>query len=137
MEMVASISRIADGAPANEANTYDLRGGLETIATPTDQGTIYTLQAAWDDTTEDHNSATDVAFRIYNGTNILGCRAYLPVSGTQPVKGLRFNEGTTTRIESLEAGQTHEIEVYDLSGRRVERAGKGLYIINGKKVYIK
>ena len=129
--------KIADSAPAIDANTYDLRGGLETIATPTDQGTIYTLQAAWDDNTDDHNSATDVAFRIYNGTNILGCRAYLPVSGTQPVKGLRFNEGTTTRIESLEAGQTHEIEVYDLSGRRVERAGKGLYIINGKKVYIK
>ena len=129
--------KIADSAPAIEASTYNLRGGLETIATPTDQGTIYTLQAAWDGNTDDHNSATDVAFRIYNGTNILGCRAYLPVSGTQPVKGLRFNEGTTTRIESLEAGQTHEIEVYDLSGRRVERAGKGLYIINGKKVYIK
>ena len=129
--------KIADSAPAIEASTYNLRGGLETIAKPTDQGTIYTLQAAWDDNTDDHNSATDVAFRIYNGTNILGCRAYLPVSGTLPVKGLRFNEGTTTRIESLEAGQTHEIEVYDLSGRRVERAGKGLYIINGKKVYIK
>lgn len=129
--------KIADSAPAIGVSTYDLRGGLETIATPTDQGTIYTLQAAWDDNTDDHNSATDVAFRIYNGTNILGCRAYLPVSDTQPVKGLRFNEGTTTRIESLEAGQTHEIEVYDLSGRRVERAGKGLYIINGKKVYIK
>ena len=129
--------KIADSAPAIEASTYNLRGGLETIAKPTDQGTIYTLQAAWDDNTDDHNSATDVAFRIYNGTNILGCRAYLPVSGTQPVKGLRFNEGTTTLIESLEAGQTHEIEVYDLSGRRVERAGKGLYIINGKKVYIK
>ena len=129
--------KIADSAPAIDARTYNLRGGLETIAKPTDQGTIYTLQAAWDANTDDHNSATDVAFRIYNGTNILGCRAYLPVSGTQPVKGLRFNEGTTTRIESLEAGQTHEIEVYDLSGRRVERAGKGLYIINGKKVYIK
>ena len=129
--------KIADSAPAIGVSTYDLRGGLETIATPTDQGTIYTLQAAWDETADNNNSATNVAFRIYNGTNILGCRAYLPVSGTQPVKGLRFNEGTTTRIESLEAGQTHEIEVYDLSGRRVERAGKGLYIINGKKVYIK
>ena len=129
--------KIADSAPAIEASTYNLRGGLETIATPTDQGTIYTLQAAWDNNTDDHNSATDVAFRIYNGTNILGCRAYLPVSDTQPVKGLRFNEGTTTRIESLEAGQTHEIDAYALSGRRVERAGKGLYIINGKKVYIK
>ncbi len=129
--------KIADSAPAIGVSTYDLRGGLETIATPTDQGTIYTLQAAWDETADNHNSANNVAFRIYNGTNIIGCRAYLPVSGTQPVKGLRFNEGTTTRIESLEAGQTHEIDAYDLSGRRVERAGKGLYIINGKKVYIK
>lgn len=129
--------KIADSAPAIDANTYNLRGGLETIATPTDQGTIYTLQAAWDENTDNHNSTTNVAFRIYNGTNILGCRAYLPVSGTQTVKGMRFNEGTTTRIESLEAGQTHKIDAYDLSGRRVERAGKGLYIINGKKVYIK
>lgn len=129
--------KIADSAPAIEESTYNLRGGLETIAKPTDQGTIYTLQAAWDETADNNNSATNVAFRIYNGTNIIGCRAYLPVSGTQSVKGLRFNEGTTTRIESLEAGQTHEIDAYDLSGRRVERAGKGLYIINGKKVYIK
>lgn len=127
--------KIADSAPAIEESTYDLRGGLETVTKP--EGTIYTLQAAWDDTTDDNNSTTNVAFRIYNGTNILGCRAYLPVSGTQPVKGMRFNEGTTTRIESLEAGQTHKIDAYDLSGRRVERAGKGLYIINGKKVYIK
>ncbi|MGM9692824.1 MAG: hypothetical protein ACI3X6_06385 [Alloprevotella sp.] len=127
--------KIADNAPAIEESTYDLRGGLETVTTP--EGTIYTLQAAWDDSTDDNNSTTDVAFRIYNGTNILGCRAYLPVSGTQTVKGMRFNEGTTTRIEILEAGQTHKIDAYDLSGRRVERAGKGLYIINGKKVYIK
>lgn len=127
--------KIADSAPAIEESTYNLRGGLETVTKP--EGTIYTLQAAWDDTTDDNNSTTNVAFRIYNGTNILGCRAYLPVSGTQTVKGMRFNEGTTTRIESLEAGQTHKIDAYDLSGRRVERAGKGLYIINGKKVYIK
>ncbi|MCI6485031.1 MAG: hypothetical protein MSA20_02120 [Bacteroidales bacterium] len=127
--------KIADSAPAIEESTYNLRGGLETVTKP--EGTIYTLQAAWDETADNNNSATNVAFRIYNGTNIIGCRAYLPVSGTQPVKGLRFNEGTTTRIESLEAGQTHEIDAYDLSGRRVERAGKGLYIINGKKVYIK
>ena len=27
--------------------------------------------------------------------------------------------------------------IYDLSGRRVSKAQKGLYIVNGKKVYIK
>ena len=27
--------------------------------------------------------------------------------------------------------------IYDLSGRRIEKAKKGLYIINGKKVLVK
>ena len=42
-----------------------------------------------------------------------------------------------TRIEGVEEGQTHKVDVYDLSGRRVQRATKGLYIVNGKKVLVK
>ncbi len=131
-----SYLKIAESAPAIEG-TNELRGSFETIATPTDQGTIYTLQPAWDDNAENHNSATDVAFRQYNGTNIQGFRAYLPVaSGVQPT-GIRFYEGDVTRIEGVEEGQTHKVDVYDLSGRRVQRATKGLYIVNGKKVLVK
>lgn len=132
-----SYLKIAESAPAIEG-TNELRGSFETIATPTDQGTIYTLQPAWVESEDDnHNSATDVAFRQYNGTNIQGFRAYLPVaSGVQPA-GIRFYEGDVTRIEGVEEGQTHKVDVYDLSGRRVQRATKGLYIVNGKKVLIK
>lgn len=131
-----SFLKIADSAPAIQG-TNQLRGSFETIATPTGQGTIYTLQPAWDDNTNDHNSATDVAFRQYNGTNIQGFRAYLPVPpGVQPA-GMRFYEGNVTRIEGVEEGQTHKVDVYDLSGRRVQRATKGLYIVNGKKVLVK
>lgn len=131
-----SFLKIADSAPAIQG-TNQLRGSFKTIATPTGQGTIYTLQPAWDDNTNDHNSATDVAFRQYNGTNIQGFRAYLPVPpGVQPA-GMRFYEGNVTRIEGVEEGQTHKVDVYDLSGRRVQRATKGLYIVNGKKVLVK
>ena len=131
-----SFLKIADSAPAIQG-TNQLHGSFETIATPTDQGTIYTLQPAWDDNTNDHNSATDVAFRQYNGTNIQGFRAYLPIPpGVQPA-GMRFYEGNVTRIEGVEEGQTHKVDVYDLSGRRVQRATKGLYIVNGKKVLVK
>lgn len=131
-----SFLKIADSAPAIQG-TNQLRGSFETIATPTGQGTIYTLQPAWDDNTNDHNSATDVAFRQYNGTNIQGFRAYLPIPpGVQPA-GMRFYEGNVTRIEGVEEGQTHKVDVYDLSGRRVQRATKGLYIVNGKKVLVK
>lgn len=132
-----SFLKIADSAPAIDEGTNELRGSFETIATPTDQGTIYTLQAAWDDNTENNKSETEVAFRQYNGTNIQGFRAYLPVApGVQPA-GMRFYEGDVTRIEGVEEGQTHKVDVYDLSGRRVQRATKGLYIVNGKKVLVK
>lgn len=132
-----SYLQIADSAPELTAKN-ELRGSFETIATPTGQGTIYTLQPAWVESEDDnHNSATDVAFRQYNGTNIQGFRAYLPVaSGVQPA-GIRFYEGDVTRIEGVEEGQTHKVDVYDLSGRRVQRATKGLYIVNGKKVLVK
>ena len=132
-----SYLKIADSAPELTAKNV-LRGSFETIATPTDQGTIYTLQPAWVESEDDnHNSATEVAFRQYNGTNIQGFRAYLPVaSGVQPA-GIRFYEGDVTRIEGVEEGQTHKVDVYDLSGRRVQRATKGLYIVNGKKVLVK
>lgn len=133
-----SYLRIADSAPAIEEGTNQLHGSFETIATPTDQGTIYTLQPAWDDNTEGNNSATKVAFRQYDGTNIQGFRAYLPVSpDVQQPAGMRFYEGNVTRIEGVEEGQTHKVDVYDLSGRRVQRATKGLYIVNGKKVLVK
>lgn len=131
-----SFLKIADSAPAIQG-TNQLRGSFKTIATPTDQGTIYTLQPAWDETTNDNNSEREVAFRQYNGTNIQGFRAYLPVPpGVQPA-GMRFYEGNVTRIEGVEEGQTHKVDVYDLSGRRVQRATKGLYIVNGKKVLVK
>lgn len=128
-----SFLKIADSASELTA-TNELQGSFETIATPTGT-TIYTLQPAWVD--ENSVSETEVAFRQYNGTNIQGFRAYLPIaSGVQPA-GMRFYEGDVTRIEGVEEGQMHKVDVYDLSGRRVQRATKGLYIVNGKKVLVK
>ena len=42
----------------------------------------------------------------------------------------------STGIEAVEAENGAQV-IYDLSGRRVAKAVKGLYIINGKKVYVK
>ena len=131
-----SFLKIADSAPALKV-TNALQGSFETITTPADQGTIYTLQPAWDETAGDHKSATDVAFRQYNGTHIQGFRAYLPVTGSNPIQGMRFEDGQTTLIEGITPGQSHKVDVFDLSGRRVQRATKGIYIINGKKVLVK
>ena len=42
----------------------------------------------------------------------------------------------TTGISGIDATEAGKV-IYDLSGRRVEKAQKGIYIINGKKVAIK
>lgn len=78
---------------------------------------------------------TGVAFT--NGAH----KAYLKLDkntfvGSQAVKGFPFN-GTTTGIEQIEAGADAKNTIYDLSGRRVNKAAKGIYILNGKKVLVK
>ena len=56
--------------------------------------------------------------------------------GSQLSNGYRFDFSGTTAIESIESEQDEAV-YYDLSGRRVENPAKGIYIVNGKKVYIK
>ena len=129
-----SYMQIAPSAPVLSAENA-LHGSYETVATPTNEGTIYTLQAAW--LGENSVSATEVAFRQYNGATIQGFRAYLPVAGNVRIAGMRIVDGDVTRIEGVNAEESHKVDVYDLSGRRVQRATKGLYIINGKKVIVK
>lgn len=65
-----------------------------------------------------------------------GFKAYLPKTGVATT--LRFNFGGTTAIESvLNNGIDANAAIYDLSGRRVEKATKGIYIVNGKKMIVK
>ena len=65
-------------------------------------------------------------------------KAYLKIptsefAGAQPVRGFAF-KGTATGVESVESSNNAPQAIYDLTGRRVSKAEKGIYIINGKKV---
>lgn len=84
----------------------------------------------------DANDQTKVGFYRPNGTQIPANKAYIYLGGGN-VQGLAFNfDGATTDINNISAA-TNKQEIYDLSGRRVMKANKGLYIINGKKCFIK
>ncbi len=48
-----------------------------------------------------------------------------------------LKSSSTTGIEKVESRETRDNTFYTLSGQRVEKPTKGLYIINGKKVVIK
>ena len=57
-------------------------------------------------------------------------------ASTWEVKNVKVTGKTSTGIEAVETENGAQV-IYDLSGRRVAKAVKGLYIINGKKVYVK
>lgn len=95
------------------------------------------------------NVAAD-AYVLANGSNGLGFylatknqagntafknnafKAYLPV-GVAGARFLGFDFGTETGIGEVET-ETENAVIFDLAGRRVQKAQKGLYIVNGKKV---
>lgn len=70
-----------------------------------------------------------VAFTVKAGT------AYLAVPNAASVKGFLL-DGTPTAIEGVEAENNTDV-IYNLSGQRVQKAQRGLYIVNGKKLMVK
>ena len=119
--------KIAESADAL-AGSNDLRGTIETINKPTDQGSIYTLQRP---------AGKPTGFYLHGGNTVKGCRAYLPIAPGAPAPaGFSFNFGTATGIDEVSVENRNDV-IYDLSGRRVQKATNGLYIINGKKVLVK
>lgn len=87
------------------------------------------------------NGGNGVGFYHPNSTTLKENRAFLPasvvtVSGS--VNGFKLdfggvNTGIEAAIQADEANATY----YDLSGRRVIRPAKGIYVKNGRKVYVK
>ncbi len=75
---------------------------------------------------------------VTDGNNILGAfRVYLTANGENTPSVVRFviNNSDATAIDELKAENGNvKAEVYDLSGRRVEKAVKGIYVVNGVKV---
>ena len=51
--------------------------------------------------------------------------------------GIRFDDGETTDIDDVEGVDSEIKTIYDIQGRRTKEMSKGIYIVKGKKVYIK
>ena len=60
------------------------------------------------------------------------------VENAYPVKMFIHHADDETGIEEVQMSNgSNDGEIYDLAGRRMEKAGKGIYIINNKKVLVK
>ena len=116
--------------------------------TSTDVDFIPTLGA----TTIEGSDTKAVLFLAANNTllnpsalpaNIKGFRAYFQLKGEAAslarAFSIDFGDGETTGIKAIDNGQLtiDNDRYYDLQGRKVNAAQKGVYIQNGKKVIIK
>ena len=112
----------ATGAEAT-GNKFD--GTVAAITAPT-TGTNYVLS----------NGDAGVGFYKYTGASVPGFKAYYN-EPTSNVKGFVFSfDDVETAIRAIET-ENNGLEIHDIAGRRVQKAEKGLYIINGKKVMFK
>lgn len=117
---------VADADYANNGTEGYLAGQF--VTTAKGDARIYTLQ----------NPSSGIGMYKYIGENIPGFRAYLPYTAPAGGSALRMVfDDVTTGIEGIEVNDGGKTAIYDLSGRRVSRMTKGLYIVNGKKVFIK
>lgn len=116
-----AVLNIVTDAVAPEVNL--LKGSCTAVTQ--EAGTVYVFG----------NGSDGVGFYRNNG-NLKANRAY--VDGAEGMMlVMKFDGQTTGIIDGVQTEGAGEAPLYDLSGRRVVKAGKGVYIRNGKKIYVK
>ena len=93
--------------------------------------------------TINEGTSTPMFYQFADGSSLSANKAYLQIplawlqtSASKSVE-IRFDDGETTDIDEIEGENGDAETVYDLQGRAVENPTKGIYIVDGKKVFIK
>ena len=74
----------------------------------------------------------DKNFNVYNN------KAYLQVPGAAGARAIYFDFGGETGVDEVKTENGNvKTDMYDLAGRRVKKAQKGVYIVNGKVQVVK
>lgn len=75
-------------------------------------------------------------YPVKEGVPVPAGKAYLNTSAA--VKGFLALEGDVTAINNVEAASAHTSTIYNVAGQKVQNIkASGLYIVNGKKVFVK
>lgn len=83
-----------------------------------------------------NNSGTPEFRKINAGTYLDPFKAYLNAAGAEARIALSF-DNETNGIDELKQQTAGSKQMFDLQGRRVAKSTRGLYIVNGKKVFVK
>ena len=119
-----SIPAIATSSTANGELTGN---ATEATAWNAESGYTYYVLAS---------TGSGVEFRPVNKGEIAAGKAFLKVAGNL-VHAFNVVFGDETGISEVVRDGEKESAIFDLSGRRVAKPAKGLYIVNGKKILVK
>lgn len=128
----------------NETRPFDALTNVEVAATAAADVTVsgVTHHGAFDSETVTSGETTYYGWnengefvKATTGT-LLPFRTYLTTSAAQAAPAFKVIMDKPTGIDAITTTET-DGAIYDLTGRRVEKAVKGIYIRDGKKVYIK
>ncbi len=135
-----------------EANVPVLLGGVtETNQITVSSTLVKTAEAKVSGTNFDFvgtYAPTDIAagdYFIGNGavykssgaTSMNAFRAYIKAKGASGEVKLFIDGGLATGIDEINGAAVENGAIYNLAGQRVNKAQKGIYIVNGKKVAVK
>ena len=123
-EYTASAVSVAETSASQINTNGNLTGVYQNTEAPVGS---YVLQ--------NHPATQGVAFYLVGEVKptVKPFRAFIPVQGAK-VKAIKVVfDGEATGIKEITSDNT-KAEIFDLSGRRVAKAQKGVYIIKGKKV---
>ena len=132
LKKTASGSITMTPTSSNSSDDYSGNSLVGTMTNITNPGNAYVLN---------YKAATGVGFyklkSAIDGGTIGANKAYLTYSGGAGAREFfLFDEATGIEMPTVEDNADADAVVYDLQGRRVVNPTKGLYIVNGKKVFI-
>ncbi len=128
---------ICKGTTAATPETNLLKGSAVATTTTGDAGDKFFMLSYGKDDKADvlgffYGAADGAAFESAAG------KCWLAVPSTTGVSGfVFFFDDITTALQNVATEATNGQAIYDLQGRRVSQATKGIYIIGGKKVMVK
>lgn len=146
-----TVAKAGDAIPANtgvillstNSSLTMLPRTTETVVTVEDGALKNSAGAAKNITTENSyvlsNKSGWAFYKVGSGaTNLPMNKAYLVLPEGGNGTAIRLNFGETTAVENIVTDNAAATgKIYDLTGREVKAATKGIYIINGKKVIVK
>ena len=126
MQLIPSVDLLV---PQNDLKGMNERTKIATSAYSSN--TIYVMGTT---------TTNGFGFHRYTGEYMPANKAFLALGSTSsaPLRMVFFDDDdTTTAIESISHDSAEQEGIYDLQGRKVNQPSRGLYIVNGKKMWIR